>query len=185
MSDVNYPEKGATYPREGGAAQIPLPEGYAHLRVAVPIGRGRDALRAAGEAVTTFRMHRSAGTVIRAEATRAAPGVAVEVGLGAGPLVLRVPCRVVWTVADEDRIGFGYGTRDGHPECGEEAFLVERHADDSVWFTVTAFSRPAAWFTRLAGPLVPVLQRGYARHLGRTLRRLTLPQLPPGGAPSP
>ncbi|MFJ9412810.1 MULTISPECIES: DUF1990 family protein [unclassified Streptomyces] len=165
MSDVNYPE-------EGGTRRGPLPSGYAHLHVAVPIGRGRDVLAAAGEAVTTFRMHRSSGAIIRADATRAAPGVAVEVGLGMGPLRLRAPCRVVWTVADEDRIGFGYGTRQGHPECGEEAFLVERRADGSVWFTVTAFSRPAAWYTRLAGPLVPVLQRCYARHLGHTLRRL-------------
>ncbi|MFF4952394.1 DUF1990 family protein [Streptomyces chattanoogensis] len=165
MSDVSYPE-------EGGTRRSPLPPGYSHLHVAVPIGRGRDVLMAAGEAVTTFRMHRAAGAVIQADATRAAPGVAVEVGLGIGPLRLRAPCRVVWTVADGDRIGFGYGTRDGHPECGEESFVVERRADDSVWFTVTAFSRPAAWYARLAGPLVPVLQRCYARHLGRTLRRL-------------
>lgn len=50
--------------------------------------------------------------------------------------------------------------------------MVIRDADDTVWFEVTAFSRPAAWYTRLAGPLIPVLQRGYARLLGRTLRRL-------------
>ncbi|MFG2138064.1 DUF1990 family protein [Streptomyces sp. NPDC048650] len=164
MSDVNYPEEGAT-------RRTPLPAGYSHLHVEVPLGHGRDVLVAAGEAVTSFRMHRAAGTVIRADATQAAPGVAVEVALGVGPLRLVAPCRVVWTVSDESRIGFGYGTRAGHPECGEEAFVVERRADDSVWFTVTAFSRPGRWYTRLAGPLVPVFQRLYARHLGRTLRR--------------
>jgi uncharacterized protein (UPF0548 family) len=41
-----------------------------------------------------------------------------------------------------------------------------------VWFTVMAFSRPASWYTRLAGPLVPVVQKWYAKRLGRTVRRL-------------
>ncbi|MGW1376436.1 DUF1990 family protein [Streptomyces sp. NPDC002446] len=165
MSDVNYPEV-------GGTRRTPLPSGYHHLREELPIGRGREVLAAAGEAITTFRLHRAAGTGIRADAERAAPGVAVEVSLGIGPLRLRAPCRVVWTVADEDRVGFAYGSCEGHPECGEEAFVAELRADGSVWFTVTAFSRPARAFTRLAGPLVPVFQRQYVRHLGRTLRRL-------------
>ncbi|MEU5211109.1 DUF1990 domain-containing protein [Streptomyces sp. NPDC020742] len=165
MHEVNYPEV-------GGTLRTPLPAGYHHLREELPLGHGRAVLSAAGEAITTFRMHRAAGTGIQADAPRAASGVAVEVSLGVGPLQLRAPCRVVWTVSEADRIGFGYGTRDGHPECGEEAFVAELRADGSVWFTVTAFSRPAVPLTRLAGPLVPVLQRQYVRRLGRTLRRL-------------
>ncbi|TJZ56996.1 DUF1990 domain-containing protein [Streptomyces piniterrae] len=170
-SDLDRPD--LTYPEEGGTRRTPLPPGYSHLRQEVLIGHGRAALAAAGEAVTTFRMHRAAGVGIRAGGRRAAPGMSVEVSLGIGPLRLRAPCRVVWVVAEEDRVGFAYGTLDGHPECGEEAFVVERRADDSVWFTVTAFSRPARLTTRLGGPLVPVFQRWYARHCGRTLRRLT------------
>ncbi|MFG2287779.1 DUF1990 family protein [Streptomyces sp. NPDC048595] len=165
MSDLTYPEV-------GGTRRAPLPAGYHHLHEELAIGRGREVLAAAGEAITTFRMHRAAGTGIRADGPQAAPGVAVEVSLGFGPLQLRAPCRVVWAVADEDRVGFAYGTREGHPECGEEAFLAELRADGSVWFTVTAFSRPARAVTRLAGPLVPVFQRLYIRRLGRTLRRL-------------
>ncbi|MGW0465549.1 DUF1990 family protein [Streptomyces sp. NPDC003027] len=41
-----------------------------------------------------------------------------------------------------------------------------------VEVSVTAFSRPAALYTRLAGPLAPAFQRAYARRLGRTLRRI-------------
>ncbi|MCB5910214.1 DUF1990 family protein [Streptomyces pinistramenti] len=165
MSDFSYPEVGATL-------RSPLPAGYSHLHVEVPIGHGRAVFAAAGEAVTTFRMHRASGVGIRADAGRAAPGVEVEVSLGVGPLRLPAPCRVVWRADEEDRIGFGYGTRTGHPECGEEGFVVTIRADGSVWFTVTAFSRPATLLTRLAGPLVPVAQRAYARRCGRTLRRL-------------
>ncbi|MFJ6748725.1 MULTISPECIES: DUF1990 family protein [unclassified Streptomyces] len=165
MNDLSYPEL-------HGTLRSPLPAGYHHLHVEMPIGHGRADLAAAGEAVTTFRMHRAAGVGIQADAPRAAVGVAVEVALGVGPLRLLAPCRVVWTVDEEDRIGFGYGTRDGHPEVGEETFVVELRPDDSVWFTVTAFSRPGRLYTRLAGPLVPILQRRYTKHCGRTLRKL-------------
>ncbi|GHH40792.1 uncharacterized protein (UPF0548 family) [Streptomyces candidus] len=73
---------------------------------------------------------------------------------------------------EERRAGFGYGTLPGHPECGEEVFLVETdQADGSVWLTVRAFSRPVAWYARAAGPLVPLFQAAYARRCGRVLRR--------------
>lgn len=54
-----------------------------------------------------------------------------------------IPARVVWVVDERNRRGFAYGTLPGHPECGEEAFIVERRADDSVWLTIRSFSRPA------------------------------------------
>ncbi|MFG2756009.1 DUF1990 family protein [Streptomyces wuyuanensis] len=162
---LNYAETGAT-------RLDPLPEGYHHLHVRVPVGRGRAALETAGAAVTGWTMHRASGARVAASTARAEPGASVEVSIGAGPLRFRAPCRVVWTAREPDRIGFAYGTLSGHPERGEESFLAELAADGTVWFTVTAFSRPARWYTRLAGPLVPVLQRWYARRLGTTLRRL-------------
>lgn len=161
-----------SYLEVGATAARPLPDGYQHLHEDVLIGRGPDVFARAGAAVTTWRMHRASGARVRAGAERAAPGVAVEVAVGAGPLRIAAPCEVVWTAYEETRTGFAYGTRTGHPECGEESFVVHLRADGSVWFTVTAFSTPARWYTRVAGPLVPVLQRWYARRLGRTLRKI-------------
>ncbi|NGN70487.1 DUF1990 domain-containing protein, partial [Streptomyces sp. A7024] len=80
----------------------------------------------------------------------------------------------VWAEEGDARGGFGYGTLSGHPEVGEESFVVELAADGDVYFTVTAFSRPAAWYARAGGPVVPVMQRLYARQLARTLRRLAV-----------
>ena len=37
----------------------------------------------------------------------------------------RIPARVVYVVDEPARRGFAYGTLHGHPESGEEAFLVE------------------------------------------------------------
>ncbi|MFC8272506.1 DUF1990 family protein [Streptomyces sp. NPDC057271] len=162
---LNYREVGAT-------ARDVLPGGYHHLHHMVRVGRGRDAFERAGAAVTTWRMHRASGAQVRSRAVRAEPGAFVEVSVGAGPVRLAAPCEVIWTAYERDRIGFAYGTRAGHPESGEESFVVDLHPDGTVWFTVTAFSRPATWYTRLAGPLVPALQHTYARRLGRTLGRV-------------
>ncbi|MFF3781971.1 DUF1990 family protein [Streptomyces sp. NPDC001933] len=165
MSNLSYPEAGAT--RLG-----PLPAGYHHLHHRARVGRGRADLRAAGAAVTEWRMHRTSGARVDASAPCAGDGVRVRVSLGVGPLRFAAPCQVVWTAYEQDRVGFAYGTETRHPERGEESFVVELADDGTVWFTVTAFSRPAAWYSRLAGPVVPVLQRWYARRLGSTLRRI-------------
>ncbi|MDT3400693.1 DUF1990 domain-containing protein [Streptomyces sp. B1866] len=163
---------GLTY-REAGATRAgPLPPGYRHLRVRTLVGYGPGAFAAARAAVMDWRMHRAVGVTIETAGPVAVPGLRVVVGLGAGRLRLRAPCAVVWTMAEERRAGFGYGTLRGHPQAGEEAFAVSLEQDASVVLTVTAFSRPAAWYTRAAGPLVPAFQRAYARRCGRVLLRL-------------
>jgi uncharacterized protein (UPF0548 family) len=163
VDDLTYAEVGAT--RAG-----PLPPGYRHLRYRTRLGR--DDLADAGTAVLTFAMQRAAGVRIRSSAPMAALGVSVTSGLGIGPLRLWAPCRVVWVEQSEDRAGFAYGTLPGHPERGEESFLVSRDGAGDVWLAVTAFSLPASWYTRAAGPVVPVFQAGYARLCGRALRRV-------------
>ncbi|GGZ06320.1 DUF1990 family protein [Streptomyces nitrosporeus] len=160
-----------TYPEVGATRQGPLPAGYHHLHHRAAVGRGRAGFEAAGAAVTEWRVHRASGVRVRSSAARADTGAAVAVSLGAGPFRVTARCEVVWTVYDDARTGFAYGTTRRHPERGEESFVVELAEDGTVWFTVTAFSRPASWYARLAGPLVPVLQRWYARRLGDTLRR--------------
>jgi uncharacterized protein (UPF0548 family) len=164
MTDLTYPEVGAT--RSG-----PLPAGYSYVRYRTLIG-GPEVFERAGEAVLTFRMHRATGARVTATAERAAPGVRLSVGAGLGPLAAGVPCEVVWTVDDDTRAGFGYGTRPGHLARGEEAFVVERDAQGRVFFGVTAFSVPARWPMRLAGPVARLAQQGYARLCARALKRL-------------
>jgi len=74
--------------------------------------------------------------------------------------------RVVVVVDEEDRVGFAYGTMPGHPLSGEESFVVEHLADNSVWLVLRAFSRPSsAWYGMLS-PLLRMLQhRIHTRYL--------------------
>lgn len=158
-----YPEVGAT--RDGG----PLPPGYHHARIRERVGHGRAALTAVVEGVLTFRLHRGAGLRVASSEPRAAEGVRVTSTMAG---LLRIPCEVVWVLDDDRRGGFGYGTLPGHPASGEESFVAELDDHDDVWFTVTAFSRPAAWYARLGGPLTRAAQAVATRRYVTAARRL-------------
>lgn len=61
------------------------------------------------------------------------------------------------------RFGFAYGTLPDHVEQGEERFMVERREDDSVWYSIYAFSRPHHPLVRLGFPLARMLQKRFVR----------------------
>ncbi|MEU1983117.1 DUF1990 domain-containing protein [Nocardia sp. NPDC019395] len=158
---------------EVGATRGELPDGYHHLRLRRRLGHGRTEFRRFGDAVLAYRMQRGLRLLAGAETPRAEPGTGVRVRLGIGRLGLIAPCRVVYVVDEDDRRGFAYGTLPGHPESGEELFAVEYdRATDAVYGVVTAFSRPATWYTRLGGPVARGFQRlaaeGYLAVLRRT-----------------
>jgi len=86
-----------------------------------------------------------------------------------GVFSARAPARVVLLVDEEDRQGFAYGTLPGHPESGEELFVVERSEDGSVWLSIRAFSRPANFGWRLLGPALRLFQETWSRRYLRAL----------------
>jgi uncharacterized protein (UPF0548 family) len=169
MGRLTYAEVGAT--RGDG----PLPSGYHHLDRRMRVGAGETAFRTAADAVFDWRMHEGMCLHPQADGPRARPGATVwlHVGLWSPHLiVLRAPCEVVWTVDEPRRKGFAYGTLPRHPECGEEAFIVDWDDDDSVWLTIKAFSKAGRWYTKAAGPLVPLFQNAYAFCCGIVVARL-------------
>ncbi|WP_030383234.1 MULTISPECIES: DUF1990 domain-containing protein [unclassified Streptomyces] len=155
-----------------GATREPehCPPGYHRLHVRSRVGEGEGVFRRATEALFGWEMHRAVGVGISDGTPAAAPGVDVTVVLGG---LIKAPCRVVWTLDEPRRRGWAYGTLQGHPEQGEESFVLDRTGDGTVWLTVTAFSRPAKWYARAGGPAVRGLQHAYARRCGAVLRRLT------------
>lgn len=141
---------------EVGATAGTLPPGYHHVHKSAVIGHGRDRFEQAADAGMRWGMLRGAG--VRVEATTQAAEVGAEVLVHLGPIA--APCRVVYVVDDHDARGFAYGTLPGHAETGEELFLVRYDpVSDEVSAVVTAFSRHATWWSRLASPLTSVVQR--------------------------
>lgn len=140
------------YPEVGATGRDELPAGYGVIRRSVQVGAGQPAFERAAGYVSRWGAQRGLGLRIYPDSQPPDPGKTVLLTFGLGPFTAVIPCRVVWTVLESDRVGFAYGTLPGHPEQGEEAFVVELDAAGGVWFRVTAFSRPAAWYTRLGGP---------------------------------
>jgi uncharacterized protein (UPF0548 family) len=146
-----------TYPEVGATAGSILPAGYRHDRYTAVIGSGGDAFQRAADGLRRWEPHRRAGFRMYP------PTPAIEDGLTAlgllrlGLLVVVFGWRVVYTVKEPKRFGFAYGTLPGHPEQGEERFVVEQHDDGSVSYDLVAFSRPVGW-ARLGAPLARRIQ---------------------------
>ncbi|MEZ0353797.1 DUF1990 family protein [Mycobacterium sp. pR1184] len=155
-----------TYPEVGATAAGDQPAGYHHQHVQRQIGAGRPRFEQAADAVMHWGIQRGSGLRVQASSEVVVRDAVVVVKLG----FLPAPCRVVYVVDEPDIRGFGYGTLPGHPECGEERFVVRRDpATDAVFAEVSAFSRPATWWSRAGGPVVKLGQRLIAQRYLRAV----------------
>jgi uncharacterized protein (UPF0548 family) len=147
-----------TYDEVGSTRSGSTPRGYGTLHRSAQIGFGAERFAHAAQAVMGWEMHRRAGLSVRSTNEQVVEGAVAVVRLGIGPLGLNAPVRVVYVVDQPHLRGFAYGTLPGHPECGEEAFMVELHDGGAVTLNITAFSRPASLLARLGGPLARAVQ---------------------------
>jgi len=161
-----------TYPDVGGSLAEVMPPGYRHLDRTILVGVGRGVHERAAEALLTWQLHRRAGARVAADSPRAEPGAVVVLSVGLGPVRIAAPCRVVRVVQEPDADGFAYGTLPGHPERGEESFVVRSHPDGRVTFTVRAFSRHATRLARAVPPATGLAQQLATRHYLRVLKKL-------------
>lgn len=158
-----------TFREIGASLAAELPTGYRHQSHRVRLGTGQGLFERSAEAVMGWELHHRAGVHPAPGTPPARVGLDVDLTARVGPLSLRAPCRVVAVIDDRARRGFAYGTLAGHPECGEEAFVVRIDHHDTVWLEITAFSRPANWYARLGGPLTHAAQRAATRRYLRAL----------------
>jgi uncharacterized protein (UPF0548 family) len=159
---LNYAERGAT--------QGELPAGYRHLRREVTLGAGTSRFEHASLVLLHWDMHRRSGLRVQPSSQTVEPDSVAVMRLGLGIAAIHAPVRVVYVVDEPRRRGFAYGTLQGHPERGEEAFVVERRDDDTVVFTLTAFSRPAWWIVRATGPIARAVQGLVTNRYARSLQ---------------
>ena len=167
-ASVTYAEVGVTLDAEA------TPAGFRLTGREVALGTGRAVFDRAVADTREWQIQRRSGIRVQA-----ADGRADAPPLGLGDTVIMrvplwpfpVPCRVVATVDEPRRAGFAYGTLPGHPESGEEAFLIEWLPDDRVVVRIRAFSKPASWLFRLGYPAVLLMQRIYTDRYARALVR--------------
>jgi uncharacterized protein (UPF0548 family) len=142
-----------TYREVGSTRGHTLPSGYGILRRSLEIGVGTERFEQAAQILLGWDVHRGAGIRVRASSDYVVQGAVAVMRLGAGRLGVDAPVRVVYLVEEPSRKGFAYGTLPGHPESGEEAFVVDLHEGGAVTFTITAFSRPSTLLARIGGPI--------------------------------
>src|SRR4051812_39944778 len=164
-----------TYPDVGGTRRRRLPAGYAHLERTAQVGSGEAAFRRAADAVFDWRMQRGIGLRVRAGGPPSEPGTVVVLTAGLPRLGYDIPCRVVWAQTTAREQGFGYGTLPGHPESGEECFVVRLGDDGVVAFPTRVFSRLAPPRARLGGPASRLAQRAAVEGYLRAIRRAARP----------
>lgn len=154
-----------------------MPGGYVLDENRVRLGSGRDLFESAKAALQKFEMMQLGWFEPAVIPVVVEPGCLAPTLARVGGLWFVNVCRIVYVVDESDeqatRYGFGQGTLHEHAERGEERFLIERrHDDDSVWYDIRAFSRPAWWAAKLGYPFVRRLQKCFARDSLRVMQRL-------------
>ncbi len=162
-----------TYSPHGGSLDLEperVPAGFRVFRHEAVIGSGAERWAVASAEVLEWGMQRGAG--IRVSTPRVVVGDDVTLTiplLGVVPVTART--RVLAIVDEPSRRGFVYGTLPGHPERGEEAFLVTIDDTGVVRAAVQGFSRPAPGIWMLGAPVLRLVQAIYTRRYLRALAR--------------
>lgn len=165
---------------EVGATRSLSPAGYNLDTHRVRLGHGSATFAAAQNAVRAWKMFPPEMTRLCFPDQPIAASTTVAVLCRAAWLWTLHSARIVYVIDETattaagtvERFGFAYGTLPEHAEQGEERFLVEwRHADDTVWYEILAFSRPRHWLAKLAYPYVRHLQRRFRELSGEAMQR--------------
>ncbi|MBX8688531.1 DUF1990 family protein [Mycobacterium sp. 20091114027_K0903767] len=167
-ADLTYDEAGLTAP--ACANWTAAPRSFRRFECTVVLGHGDTVWTFAVAEVMRWGIKRRSGFHVAPDGI-VSEGADYCITARCGPIVVREPVQVVAVVDDDDRCGFAYGTKRGHPVCGEEAFVVHRDGAGAVSLTLRSLTRPAPqgpW--RVVYPALLAVQRYFRR---RYLRALT------------
>ena len=161
-----------SYAPAGMTALPEVPPGMQAMNDSVLLGYGPACFGRARTALMEWQTHRLTWLRLHADGP---PRVGQTVLLEAffGPLTWVFGCRVVAVTDSPAVYAYTYGTLPGHPECGEERFQVDFHADQRVTFSLRAYSRPAGPLMRVVQPLATLAQRAGSKAYLRNMRRST------------
>lgn len=171
-------QRALSYDAGGGTAPATLqwrpPGGWRAYEHTVRIGAGSDFWDAASSAVLSWGIKTRSGFAVDPplEAGRMArQGERYWLVAQLGPARVREPVEIVTMISTHDRAALAYGTLEGHPVAGEEAFIVHRDDDGNVSLTLRSLTRAGRGLWRVLFPLILIAQRVYRRRYLRALQR--------------
>jgi uncharacterized protein (UPF0548 family) len=155
-----------TYSQIGATQEGVGPSGYYVDHNRTTLGQGTETFRKAVTALQNWKQFDLGWVSIVPRDTAIAVGAVVAVRAHTFGVWSLNACRIVYLVDETEpvmRFGFAYGTLPDHVECGEERFMIEQHADGSVFYDIFAFSRPRQLLVRMGVPIARRLQRRFVR----------------------
>src|SRR5690606_6086098 len=141
-------------------------------RRAVDLGTGADAFDRAADGLRRWVCHAGIGARLHPAQPPLELGATMVVLLPLGPATVLAPTRIVAVVDEPDRFGFAYGTLPGHPEIGEESFVVSRAAADTVRGEVAVVARPVPMLRPVASVVRVAQRRAVGRYLAALVRHV-------------
>lgn len=162
-----------SYAPHGGSVNLEperVPAGFRTFRHEAAIGSGAERWASAAAEVLEWALQRGAGIRVSTPWVVVGDDVTLTIPL-LGIVPVRAYARVLAVVDEPARRGFVYGTLPGHPERGEEAFLVTIDDAGTVRVVVQGFSRPAPGIWMLGAPALRLVQAVYTRRYLRALVR--------------
>jgi uncharacterized protein (UPF0548 family) len=165
-----------SYGEVGATRQRLAPAGYPINQYRGRVGEGREAFGAAVAALSSWEMYSLGWTKLCWPTVAPREGEVVVVLARAYGLWTVNPCRVVYTLEEEEkgqrrRHGFAIGTLPGHVEQGEERFTVEWDQESgAVWYELFAFARAGRWLARLGYPFMRAIQGRFAAESCEAMR---------------
>ena len=142
-----------------GMTRTPAADSKYHLdQATVELSSGPDAFDRAVAGLRGWGAHTAASARVAPHDAPIVVGQDVVVAFAMRLVTVIAPCRIVWVIDEADAFGFGYGTLRGHPEQGEESFVVRR-GPDGARYEICALSRPATITSRLGAPVARRIQR--------------------------
>jgi uncharacterized protein (UPF0548 family) len=143
------------------------PSGYTRDHNRIKLGEGPEMFHRATESIRRWEMFNIGWLQL------CWPDAPIEIGTTVGVLAdLKLfwslnACRIARLVDEEgdvQRFGFAYGTLPEHVERGQEAFVVEWNSrNDSVWYDLSAYSKPNQLLAKMGYPVTRGLQKRFAR----------------------
>ena len=167
---LGYTVVGSTAPAD---EQWQPPARWRAYEHTVRLGAGADLWDAASTAVLSWGIKTRSGFAVEPplEVGRSArQGERYWLVARIGPIRVREPVQVITTVSTSNRAALSYGTLDGHPVSGEEAFIVHRDDNGNVSLTLRSLTHAGRGLWRGLFPLILVAQRIYRRRYLRALQ---------------
>jgi uncharacterized protein (UPF0548 family) len=164
-----------TYPEIGGTRTRSFPAGYTIDETRAQLGHGGQIFERATAALKHWQQFKISWLKLYSPAAAIQPGTTVGLLVRSPGLWVLNACRVVYVVDEIGpirRFGYAYGTLPEHAESGEELFQTEWNTDDdTVWYSILAFSKPWQCQARIAKPYVRSRQKQFAVDCTRAMQK--------------